>query len=118
MIRLCRACEGWHDVEAWPSECTSHFGVRTRAQSDLPRPMIKSDAMPPLRCMADGKIYDSKSQMSAVHKARGYNEVGNEIEATMKLAAEKPARPKVTKAEIAAAVQKVKQGYKPNLSAD
>ena len=74
--------------------------------------------MDAVRCMADGKMYESKSQMSAVHKARGYIEVGNEIEATIKVAARKPERPKVSKAEIAKALDKVKQGYKPNLPAD
>jgi hypothetical protein len=77
--------------------------------------MVISDTMDAVRCMADGKMYDSKSRMSATHRAHGCVEVGNEIEATMKLAAQKPERPKVTKAEIHKAVQKVKQGYKPNL---
>jgi hypothetical protein len=80
--------------------------------------MVISDTMSALRCMADGKMYESKSQMSAVHKARGYIEVGNEIEATMKVAARKPERPRVTKAEVAKALDKVKQGYRPNLPAN
>lgn len=80
--------------------------------------MVISDTMNPMLCMADGKIYESKSRMSAEHRARGYEEVGNDIAATLKLAAQKPERPKITKAEIHQAVQKVKQGYKPNLSVD
>ena len=118
MQRLCRACDGWHSLDQpWPVACSKHFAVRSDG-GDLPRPMVISDTMNAIRCMADGKMYESKSRMAAEHKARGYIEVGNEIDATMKLAAQKPERPKITKAEIAAAVQKVKQGYKPNLSVD
>lgn len=77
--------------------------------------MVVSDQMDAVRCMADGKFYDSKSQMSAVHKAKGLIEVGNDIPAAMRHAEIRPERPRVSKADIAQAVQKVKQGYRPNL---
>lgn len=80
--------------------------------------MVVSDQMDAVRCMADGKMYESKSQMRTAHKARGLIEVGNDIPAAMKHAEIRPERPKVSKAEIAQAVRKVKQGYRPNLSAD
>lgn len=80
--------------------------------------MVVSDQMDAVRCMADGKMYESKSQMHAVHRARGLIEVGNDIPAAMKHAEIRPERPKVSKAEVAQAVRKVKQGYRPNLSAD
>lgn len=80
--------------------------------------MVISDSMDAVRCMADGKMYESKSRMSAEHRARGYEEVGNDIDATLKLANQKPDRPKVTKAEVRQAVEKVKQGYRPNLPTD
>jgi hypothetical protein len=55
--RSCRACGGWHDVaEPWPSACVSHFGV---VGADAP--YVRTDGMDPIRSMADGKIYDSKS---------------------------------------------------------
>lgn len=118
MKRLCRACGDWHDIDSpWPKRCAGHFR-QSSARSSLAFPSIKSDQMDAVRCMADGRMYESKSQMSAVHKARGYIEVGNEIDATMKVAAKKPDRPKVSKAEIAQALDKVKQGYKPNLPAN
>lgn len=117
-LRLCRACSEWHSLdEPWPRACASHFAVRSDG-GDLPRPTVISDTMPAMRCMADGKMYESKSRMAAEHKARGYIEVGNEIDATLKLAAQKPERSKVTRAEIAQAVAKVKAGYRPNLPAD
>lgn len=65
--------------------------------------------------MADGKYYDSKAKIRETHKAHGLMEVGNDIDATLKLAAKKPERPKVSKDEIGAAIAKVKAGYKPQL---
>lgn len=116
MQRLCRACSEWHSLDSpWPTACASHFAVRSDG-GNLPRPTVISDTMNAVRCMADGKMYESKSRMSAEHKARGYTEVGNDIDATMKVAAQKPERPKVTKAEVRQAVEKVKQGYRPDLN--
>lgn len=80
--------------------------------------MVISDNMDAVRCMANGKMYESKSQMSAAHRLHGCIEVGNEIEATMKVAAEKPARPRISKAEVAKALNKVRQGYRPDLPAN
>lgn len=48
------------------------------ARSDLPSPMLCLDSMDPLLCMADGRTYDSKSAMSAAHKAAGMTEIGND----------------------------------------
>lgn len=77
--------------------------------------MVVSDQMDAVRCMADGKFYESKSQMHAVHKAKGLIEIGNDIPSAMRHAEIRPERPRVTKAEIAKAINKVKAGYRPNL---
>lgn len=69
-------------------------------------------------CMADGNMYDSKSKMSAVHRSRGLIEIGNDIPAAMKHAEIRPERPRISKSEIGAAIQKVRQGYKPDLPVD
>lgn len=45
--------------------------------SDLPRPMVISDAMPPTE-QVDGRFYESKSAFRAVGRANGLIEVGNE----------------------------------------
>jgi hypothetical protein len=84
----------------------------------MKRPMVISDTMDAVRSMADGKIYESKSRMRAEQKARGYVEVGNEVADTIKLAAQKPERPRITKGDIHQAISKVKQGYRPNLPVD
>ena len=84
----------------------------------MPRPTVISDTMDAVRCMADGKFYESKSRMAAEHKARGYIEVGNDIDTTLKLAARKPERSKINREEIRKAVAQVKAGYKPKLPED
>lgn len=60
-------------------------------------------------------MYESKSELRKGYKAKGVVELGNDAASYR---AKEPERPKITKAEIAAAVQKVKQGYKPHLPAD
>ena len=47
------------------------------ARSDLPRPYVISDEIPPTE-QVDGKFYDSKSRFRAVGRAHGLTEVGNE----------------------------------------
>lgn len=118
MQRLCRACQDWHDLEhPWPLACVSHFRG-TGPRSDLAFPMIVSDSMDAVQSMADGKFYDSKAKLRADYKARGLVEVGSDIPAAMKHAEIRPERPKLTKAEIGAAVAQVKAGYKPALPVD
>jgi hypothetical protein len=53
--------------------------------------MVIGDSIAPFRSMADGKIYESKSQYRADLKARGLVEVGNE-KVTAKPAALPPVR--------------------------
>jgi len=53
--------------------CVSHFGEA--ASTGL---HIISDTMAPIRSMADGRMYDSKSVYRNDLKARGLIEVGNE----------------------------------------
>ena len=45
--------------------------------SNLPRPHVISDAMPPTE-QVDGRFYESKSAFRAVGRANGLVEVGNE----------------------------------------
>lgn len=80
--------------------------------------MVRSDTIDAVRSMADGKMYDSKSELRADYKARGLIEVGTDVSAAMQHAEIRPERPKVTKADIAQAVNKVRQGYRPNLPID
>lgn len=44
-----------------------------------PRINVISDTIAPIKSMADGKMYDSKSRYYAEVKARGFEVVGNDI---------------------------------------
>jgi hypothetical protein len=72
--RLCRACGDFHDTESpWPEACAGHF--RTRAND---APNIRTDGMDPVKSMADGKTYDSKSAYYGSVKRAGCEIVGND----------------------------------------
>jgi len=79
-LRRCPACGGYHWLSAWPD---NHRDVEPQ-RSDLPSPMVIMDTMDPVKSMADGKVYTSKSAMRATYKPSGnpegisYAEVGNE----------------------------------------
>lgn len=75
--------------------------------------MIIRDEMPPIQSMASGKTYDSKSAIRAEYKARGLVEVGNDTPDV-----KPPEKPKVTREEIGAAVQKVRAGYRPSVETE
>ena len=76
--------------------------------SSLPRPMLIRDGMDALRGMHDGRLYESKSELRRSYREQGYAELGNDAP----LAPRDNSRP-ITKDEIGAALQKVRQGYKP-----
>ena len=50
---------------------------REPARSDLPRPYVISDTMPPTE-QVDGRFYESKAAFRAVGRSLGLIEVGNE----------------------------------------
>lgn len=70
-------------------------------RSDLPFPMVVSDAMTAVQSMADGKMYDSKSAIRASYRAHGVIEVGNDP------ARHRPrVKPKIDRKEIKAVVER------------
>lgn len=72
-------------------------------RSDLPCPMVVSDAMPAVQSQADGKMYDSKSAIRAAYRDLGVTEVGNDP------ARFRPRRkPKVDRSKIKDAVDRAK----------
>lgn len=73
--RYCRICKDFHDLEqAWPEACIGHFG-NVGGEAGF---YVVSDNIEAFRSMADGKMYDSKSQYRRDLKARGMVELGNE----------------------------------------
>ena len=108
-LRACRVCGGWHRLEEpWPAECAGHFRSRHEHRSEFAAPMIIRDDMPAVKSMASGKMYDSKSAIRAEYRARGLIEIGSDIPEV-----KQPERPKITKDDIGAAIQKVRDGYRP-----
>lgn len=80
--RFCKVCRGWHSLDApWPDECRA---PDIAARSGLPSPMLISDTMDPVRSMADGKMYESKSALRAAYREAGVVEVGNDAPADPK----------------------------------
>lgn len=79
--RFCRICRGWHNVEAWPSDC---YKPRSEARSSLAVPYFICDSMDETQSMLDGKYYTSKSELRATYKAAGMIELGNEEMAPFK----------------------------------
>jgi hypothetical protein len=77
-LRLCRACEGWHDLsEAWPRACANHFKRTTEARSDLPRPTVISDYLE-ARSPITGEMFTSKSGLRGHYRANDVRELGND----------------------------------------
>jgi len=76
--RSCRACGGWHDLDApWPRECYGHF-PQPAARSHLSAPMQIRDVMDHTLNHADGRHYDSKRAYERAVRAAGCEIVGNE----------------------------------------
>lgn len=109
-LRACRVCGGWHRLEDdWPEECYGHFGPSNERRSELAAPFFIKDEMQAVRSQLTGKMYDSKSSLRKEYKAHGMIEMGND-----KPNMNGPARPKVSKKDIGEAINKVRQGYRPN----
>lgn len=80
-----------------------------RARADLPTPYVTRDSIDAVTSQLDGRTYESRSQLYRSYKAGGVRIV-EDGERPVDYSAEPP---KITKAEIGEALQKVKQGYKP-----
>jgi len=70
----------------------------TPNRSTLAAPHLLRDAMPPVKSMLDGKLYDSKSRLRQTYRAAGVTEVGNDVHMTP------PAPKRPRRADIKAAV--------------
>ena len=105
--RLCRSCRCWHELDSWPVECMPEtVGARSDA---IPVPMFISDTMEPVKSMADGRIYDSKSAIRAGYKAGGFVEVGNDTSILKPKPAARP-DPKAINDAVEKAVARFERG--------
>lgn len=78
--RRCSACGSYHWLSEWPD---NHYGTAPE-RSDLSAPVVIGDSQEPLKSMADGKVYESKSAMRRSYRAENnpvgvdFIEVGND----------------------------------------
>lgn len=99
--RICKVCNGFHAVEAWPSACFGHWSFGKR--SDLAAPQIIKDCIEPIRSMADGRMYDSRSKYLRSVRAAGCDVVGNDT-----LPAFQPEEPKGVEEDVKRAIEEVR----------
>ena len=93
----------WHNDQWVPA-------VRVSRPSVFPS--IIRDGMDALLHPATGVVTDSKAEFRRMTRERGYEEIGNEVEAH--LAPREPVRDANLKADIAQAWEMVEQGYRPD----
>lgn len=81
---LFRADEAWFIFDDGRQCLRKREVSENRCRADLPTPMIMSDSIDPIKSMADGRTYDSKSALYRTYRADGnpqgirYECVGNE----------------------------------------
>lgn len=87
MIRLCKICGDFHDLEQpWPDACERHF---TKSAA----PNVISDTMEPTKHHGTGRMIGSKRAFSAETRRAGMVELGNEaIKPRQPLALDRRAR--------------------------
>lgn len=107
--RFCRKCSSWHDADNWPYAC---YRVNTGRSTVIPLPMLIRDQIDPLQHPADGRFYESKSEIRAVAKAHNLIEVGTETQKDTRR------NDPVTRDEVGQAIQMVNNGYRPQLSTE
>lgn len=83
---------------------------RGTQRSDLPAPMLSLDTMAPTWHPHTGELIDSKAHFRAITKASGGEEVGNDRQSPSAKGSD------ISKADVAEAVQMLKQGYKPDVT--
>lgn len=71
--RLCRVCREFHEIDAWPEGCVTHFAPRGNDA-----PMIRPDGMDPIQSMVSGKVHDSRSNYYREVRQAGCEIVGDD----------------------------------------
>ena len=82
------------------------------ARSELPRPYVISDIMPPTE-QVDGKFYTSKRQFRAVGRALGLTEVGDQKPPQTTRSTNKRAVKEARRKALQTAVAKFEAGHRP-----
>ncbi len=109
-----RATYVYRDGEIIEKYKAHRLYARGPRNHELAAPYVNIDTIDALQSMVDGRVFESKSQLREHYKAHGVREIGTDTAGALRDAEEhRPAKPGVTTEEIAQAVEKVKQGYKP-----
>ena len=74
-LRWCKVCRGWHDPEAWPSNCMPEQNMK---RSDLAFPQIARTSLDDVWNPVDGKRYSNSRAFEAAVKAKGCEIIGND----------------------------------------
>ena len=82
------------------------------ACSDLPRPFVISDEMPPTE-QVDGNFYTSKTAFRRVGRALGLTEVGSEKLAPKRRSTDDRPVKEARRQSLRTAVEKFKAGHRP-----
>lgn len=106
--RRCKACGEYHWESEWPANHVEPIPTR----SYFPAPMLALDTMDALWHPHDGRMYESKSEFRAITKASGGEEVGNDHQTDTRH------YDAVTRDDVGQAIQKLSQGYKPNVQSE
>lgn len=106
----------WLDADEFDrryAEYEERVFQRRPTQGQLCAPMILRDTQPALRSMADGKIYDSKSEMRKGYRRAGVEEIGSEKPKKGLDWAEKTTKRKKQRQDIKAALHRAhsRMGY-------
>lgn len=108
-----------YDAIEWKPRPEREVAPIVHKRSDLPAPMVSIDTMDPVRSMADGKVYTSKSAIRATYRADGnpqgvtYEEVGNDPAWKRQERPQPKSDPKAVQDAILKADARVRRGEKP-----
>ena len=108
----CPDCTEMHSLSEWPHNHrmpgTAFLDGRSKT---LPLPSLNRDQMDALWHPSTGEIVDSKSEFRAITRKVGGTEMGNDAQTDNRK------WDRVTKADVAEAMNMVSQGYKPEVEA-
>jgi len=98
-------------LEIEPGRFVVDRGRTPAARSDLPRPYVIKDEMPPTE-QVDGRFYTSKAAFRATGRALGLTEVGTEVLKPKTRPSSAPEARARRKAALKVAAEKYRAGYR------
>lgn len=107
---ICPDCQSLHSISEWPHNHkfpgSQFWDGRSKV---IPLPSLHRDQMDALWHPSTGEIVDSKSEFRAITRKVGGTEMGNDKQTDNRK------WDRVSKSDVAEAMNMVKQGYKPQV---